>query len=226
MSAFAAHEHARDVIAESLVRVGAVRVATDKPFVYTSGWASPVYVDTRLLMSDVALARSAMNRAAALLREATATSGINAVIGAESSGIAFAAWIAERLELPLLYLRKRPLGWGNAARVEGRLPPDPRSLYVDDVTTDARSKVGAVTALRESGARTDDVFVLVDFGVYPQSRERLAQNGITLHAMTDWRALFVALRAAGVLAPDVEETLAAFTRDPVAWSLAHGGAGA
>ena len=156
-------------VAQALISLDAVRITTGQPFIYTSGWASPVYVDTRLLMSEVALRKEMMDLAADSLRPLVAHKGINAIVGAESSGIAVAAWLAERLFLPMLYLRKRPMGWGNSARLEGHLPEDARLLYVDDVTTDGRSKVAAAESLRRTGAQIADGLVLVDYAIYPES---------------------------------------------------------
>ena len=213
-------------IAEVLVGIGAVRITTAQPFIYTSGWASPVYIDTRLLMSDVALRREVMDIAAASLAPLVQRQGINALVGAESSGIALAAWLAERLELPMLYLRKRPLGWGNAARLEGALPANPVLLHVDDETTDARSKVAAAQALRGTGARIDDCLVAIDYAIYPQTREVLGQQSVLMHALAQWRHVHEALLASGNLKEEQVRTLAAFTAAPVQWSIEHGGVGA
>lgn len=211
-------------VAGALADLGAVRLAAGQPFIYTSGWASPVYVDTRLLMSDVEARTRVMDSAARHLRERVA--GLDAIVGAESTGIAFGAWIAERLGLPFLYLRKKPMGWGSAARLEGHLPPGARVLFVDDVTTDGRSKIAAAAALRESGTRVADVLVVLDYGIYPGSAARLADEGLTLHALTDWPALLAALRGRAAAPPEALANLDAFTADPVAWSVANGGVGA
>lgn len=213
-------------VADTLVRLGAVSIASAQPFVYTSGWASPVYIDTRLLMSDVAARRVVLDVATAALAEHVRSQGINAVVGAESSGIAIGAWLAERLDLPMLYLRKRPLGWGNAARLEGKLPTDARLLYVDDVTTDARSKVAATEALRATGAHMHDCLVIVDYAIYPGARALLDAHALGLHSLTHWAELHAALATAGGLTTEQGRTLEAFSADPVRWSLEHGGVGA
>ncbi|MGC3964646.1 MAG: hypothetical protein QM803_15350 [Rhodocyclaceae bacterium] len=213
-------------VAEVLVALGAIRITTAQPFIYTSGWASPVYIDTRLLMSDVSLRREIMDLAADALAPLIAASGINAIIGAESSGIATAAWLAERTALPLLYLRKRPMGWGNSARLEGRLPKDATLLYVDDVTTDARSKVAAAESLRGTGARIADCLVLVDYAIYPKSRELLTEHALSMHALCTWAHLHDALLACGALNESEARTLEAFRADPVRWSVEHGGVSA
>lgn len=213
-------------VASILVGIGAVRITTAQPFVYTSGWASPVYVDTRLLMSDVSLRTEIMDLAATAMAPVVEGRGINAVVGAESSGIAFAAWLAERLALPLLYLRKRPMGWGQAARLEGRLPPAACLLYVDDVTTDGRSKLAAAKALRQGDAAVDDVLVILDYAIYPRTAGLSDAAAPRIHALTHWPDLLAALRAEGGLSAEAERTLAAFDADPVRWSLENGGVGA
>lgn len=213
-------------LAEILAGLGAVHVAAEQPFFYTSGWASPVYVDARVLMSDVAARTEAMNLAARELRELAQRQGFNVVVGVENSGIAFAAWLAERLGLPLSYLRKRPIGWGSRAQVEGRLPQAARALLVDDVTTDGLSKIAAATALRQTGARVEDVLVFLEFDLYPETGDRFAAQGLALHALTNWADLHAALAARGRLSAAQEEMLAAFDADPVRWSIEHGGVGA
>lgn len=213
-------------LAEILARLGAVHVAAEQPFFYTSGWASPVYVDARVLMSDVAARAEAMTLAADGIRALGRQDDLNVVVGVENSGIAFAAWLAERLGLPLSYLRKRPIGWGSRAQVEGRLPQEARALLVDDVTTDGLSKIAAATALRQTGAQVEDVLVFMEFDVYPETEERFAAQGLRLHALTNWADLHAALAATGRLSAPQEEMLAAFAADPVRWSIEHGGVGA
>ncbi|MET1114131.1 MAG: phosphoribosyltransferase family protein [Comamonas sp.] len=213
-------------VAQALVSLGAVRIAAHQPFFYTSGWASPVYVDAQLLMSDVALRGAVMDIAARYVLPLIAARGINAIVGTESSGIALAAWLAERLELPMLYLRKRPVGWDITAQLEGRLPADAKVLLVDDVTTDGRSKAGTVAALRRSGPVVEDVLVLLDYALYAQEASTLTEHGLSLHALATWKHLHEALLESGQLSPAQQATLADFTASPVAWSIRNGGTGA
>ena len=213
-------------VAQALVALGAVRIAAHQPFIYTSGWASPVYVDAQLLMSDVALRGAVMDIAARYVKPMLAARGINAIVGTESSGIALAAWLAERLELPMLYLRKRPVGWDITAQLEGRLPADAKVLLVDDVTTDGRSKAGTVAALRRAGPVVEDVLVLLDYALYAQEARTLAEHDLSLHALATWKHLHEALLASGQLSAAQQAMLADFTASPVAWSIRNGGTGA
>ena len=212
-------------LARVLAGLGAVHVAEGQPFFYTSGWASPVYVDVRLLMSEVELRAEIMDLVAAEAAPLATERGLNAVVGVENSGIAFAAWLAERLRLPLLYLRKRPIGWGVRAQLEGRLPTDARVLLVDDVTTDGLSKIDAAKALRQTGTRIDDALVLMEFGLYPATAVRFAEHDLHLHALTDWAHLHRAMCEAGSLSARQEAMLSSFADNPVRWSIEHGGVG-
>ncbi|MDQ2187684.1 phosphoribosyltransferase family protein [Alcaligenaceae bacterium A4P071] len=213
-------------VAQILVGLDAVRIASGQPFFYTSGWASPVYVDAQVLMSDVAMRTEMMDIAARVIKPVVEAQGINAIVGTESSGIAFAAWLAERLSLPMLYLRKRPVGWGMTAQLEGTMPQDARMLLVDDVTTDGRSKAGAVAALRQAGPVVADVFVLLDYALYAPEGRTSDDASLNLHALARWQHLHDALIKSGRLDAAQARMLSTFAQDPVGWSIHHGGTGA
>ena len=210
--------------AQALLELHAVLVYGGRPFIYTTGWASPVYVDCHRVMSRPDLRRKLMNHAAALLRSRL-SDRIDVVAGAETSGIPFAAWIAERLGLPMVYVRKKPIGWGVNAQIEGELASGARCLLVDDLTTDGMSKIAAARALRHVGATVEHVFVLFNYDIYPQSRRAYAESGITLHALATWRDIFSATKALHYFEPDLAKEIKTFLADPIAWSVAHGGAG-
>jgi orotate phosphoribosyltransferase len=210
--------------AHALLEVNAVRVYGAQPFIYTSGWASPVYVDCRKLMSRPDLRRTAMDNAAALLRSRL-PSAFDAVAGTETAGIPFAAWIAERLDLPMAYVRKKPKGWGVNAQIEGDLAAGARCLLVDDLTTDGLSKIGMAHALRQAGAQVEHVFVLFNYDIYPQSQRAYAEGGISLHALATWQNIFSVTKARNYFMPEQAKEIKTFCADPVAWSVAHGGAG-
>ena len=211
--------------AQALLELHAVLVYEGRPFIYTTGWASPVYIDCHGLMSRPDLRRQLMDYAARLL-QSRLQGTIDVVAGAESSGIPFAAWIAERLDLPMVYVRKKAIGWGVNAQVEGELAAGARCLLVDDLTTDGMSKIGAARALRHVGATVEHVFVVFNYDIYPQSRRAYAENGITLHALATWRDIFSVTKARNYFTAERAKEIKTFLADPIEWSIAHGGAGA
>jgi len=108
------------------------------------------------------------------------------IAGGETAGIPFAAWIADRLDLPMAYIRKQPKGFGRMAQIEGHMPEGARVLLVEDLTTDGGSKVKFVDAIRQAGGVVEHAFVLFHYGIFPASVENMAKIAVNLHALTTW----------------------------------------
>src|SRR5665811_1402472 len=155
--------------AKMYLDVGAVRFMQDKPFIFTSGWASPVYNDSRWLISFPAVRSAMMDFAVTTIDRDIGRDKFDAVAGGEPAGIAFAAWVAERLNLPMQYVRKKAKGFGRNAQIEGHLEPGQRVLLVEDLTTDGGSKVNFCNALRAAGATVEHIFVIFFYDIYPHS---------------------------------------------------------
>ena len=218
----------KKIIAEKTARAyldtGAVRFMTDKPVIFTSGWASPVYNDSRWLISFPAVRSMLMDFLVASADRDIGRDKIDAVAGGETAGIPFAAWVAERMNLPMQYVRKKPKGFGRGSQIEGQLIPGQRVLLVEDLATDGRSKVNFVNALRDGGATVEHCFVLFFYGIYPQSQKIMSDIGITLHALTTWWDVLAVAKASGKFDAKTLTDVEAFMRDPAGWSKAHGGA--
>lgn len=213
--------------ARILLSTHAVLVRPEAPFTLTSGRVSPVYVDCRRLISFPIERRRLMDMAVTRLSEAGADS-VDAVAGGETAGIAYAAWLAERLDRPMLYVRKKPKGFGRDARIEGTLDPlggfeGRRVLLVEDMATDGGSKLSFVAALREAGAVVQDCFVIFRYGVFPEGEAALAEAGVRLHGLATWADVLAAAEADGTLSADAVAQARDFLGDPDAWSRAHGG---
>lgn len=212
-------------VARMLLEIGAVHFRPDPPYTLTSGLASPVYIDCRKLISYPRIRSAVMDFACARLVAEAGYERFDAVAGGETAGIPFAAWIAERLGLPMLYVRKKPKGFGRDARIEGALSEGQRVLLVEDLTTDGGSKVSFVEALREAGAECGHTLVVFYYDVFPEVPGRLAGQGIALHHLCTWEAVLAEARAQDAFPPEVLDAVAAFLADPLGWSAAHGGKG-
>src|SRR4030095_5023522 len=145
-----------ELTAKMLLEVDAVRFMTDKPFIFTSGWASPVYTDCRRLISFPRVRRTLIDFASAPAMREAGFEAFDAVAGGETAGIPFAAWMADRLALPMLYVRKKPKGFGRGAQIEGEMKPGCRCLLVEDLATDGGSKVNFVNAIRDADGQVKD----------------------------------------------------------------------
>ena len=111
---------------------------------------------------------------------------LDAIAGGETAGIPFAAWIADRLSLPMLYVRKQPKGFGRNAQIEGELKDEARVLLVEDLASEGTSKLNFVRAIRQAGGEIDHTFVIFNYGIFPQIETSLAAEGITLLALATW----------------------------------------
>jgi orotate phosphoribosyltransferase len=209
-----------------LLRIGAVGVRPAAPFRFTSGWASPVYIDCRRLISFVAERRHVIACATALLEKRLGQGAFDAVAGGETAGIAYAAWVADAFDLPMLYVRKEAKGFGRNARIEGALAPGARVLLVEDLATDGASKLSFADALRAAGAVVEHALVVFFYGIFPDAEANLAGAGLRLHVLATWWDVLAAAEAAGLWDAGTLEAVRAFLADPVAWSAAHGGRGA
>lgn len=208
-------------VAAGLIDAGCVSVRTDEPYRLPSGWASPVYMDCRRLISFPALRRDLVARGIALLHARGCTEGLAGVAGGEASGIALAAWMAEALGLPLQYVRKRAAG---QSQVEGVVQAGGRVLLVDDLMAAGHSKERFCRALADAGARVADLFVVFDYATFPTAR-LLAPLGLRVHALATWHDVLAVARQRGDFTPAARAEWADFLADPAAWSQAHGGLG-
>lgn len=215
-------EVAREV-ARMLLEIRAVHFRPDPPYTLTSGLASPVYIDCRKLISYPRIRAACMDFACGRLMQDAGWEQFDAVAGGETAGIPFAAWIAERLGLPMLYIRKQPKGFGRNARIEGELREGVRVLLVEDLTTDGGSKVKFVEAIREAGGNCAHTVVVFYYDVFPEVPARLAGHGLTLHHLATWRDVLAEARAGAHFDGATLDEVAAFLDAPLDWSAAHGG---
>jgi orotate phosphoribosyltransferase len=209
-------------VAQLLFEGGAIHVGRQQPFILAAGWASPVYVDVRVILGDPS-ARQAVTQLAVRYVSAMLPQGaIDAVAGAETAGIPFAAWLADKLNVKMRYVRKRPLGIGRNAQVEGGAVDGSKVLLVDDLTTDGGSKLNFARGLRAAGAIVEHVLTIFYHDAFPGAAERLAQAGLTLHPLATW-ADILRSPAAHRISPQDRAEIERFLADPVAWSTRHGG---
>jgi len=212
--------------AKMLLEVEAVSFMQDKPFIFTSGRASPVYTDCRRLISFPRVRQSLIEFGVSTVLREAGFEAFDAVAGGETAGIPFAAWMADRLSLPMLYVRKKPKGFGRNAQIEGHLTEGQRVLLVEDLTTDGGSKITFCKALRAAGAKVDHVFVIFFYGIFPESEKILSDLGVTLHALATWWDVLTVAKDSKKFDAAMLAEVEKFMHDPAGWSKAHGGAAA
>jgi orotate phosphoribosyltransferase len=220
---FADKSFIADMTAKMMLEVKAVHFSQDKPFVFTSGWASPVYIDVRKLISYPRVRSALIDFAAATIVREVGFEQFDTVAGGETAGIPYAAWIADRLSLPMQYVRKKPKGFGRGAQIEGHIEEGARTLLVEDLTTDGRSKINFCKALRDAGAVVDHVFVVFYYDIFPESKKIIADIKVKLLHLATWWDVLRVVKQGGYFEDRVIEEVERFLNAPAKWSAEHGG---
>ena len=213
-----------EITARMLLEVEAVLFFKDKPFIFTSGWASPVYIDCRKLIFYPRIRSQLVDFATGTLARDAGFEQFDVVAGGETAGIPYAAWIAERMGLPMQYVRKKAKGFGRNAQIEGDIREGARTLLVEDLTTDGRSKINFCKALRDAGAVVEHVFVNFYYDIFPESKKTMSELGVRLHHLATWWDVLNVVKKDKYLKPAQIAEVEKFLHEPAKWSAAHGGA--
>ena len=211
-----------ELTAKMLLEVDAVVFNAEKPFIFTSGWASPVYIDCRRLISFPRLRQTIIDFGASVILREAGFEAFDAVAGGETAGIPFAAWMADRLMLPMQYVRKQPKGFGRDAQIEGHLEEGQRILLVEDLTTDGRSKINFCEALRTAGAEVNHVFGVFHYGIFPDE-EIFRGMKVSMHSLANWFDVLDAAKNGSFFDSKTLDEVEKYLNDPVSWSRDHGG---
>jgi orotate phosphoribosyltransferase len=213
-----------ETTARMLLEVKAVLFSEDKPFIFTSGWASPVYIDCRKLIFYPRVRAQLVDFAESTLVREVGFEQFDVVAGGETAGIPYAAWIADRFNLPMQYVRKKAKGFGRNAQIEGDVREGARTLLVEDLTTDGRSKINFCKALRDAGAVVDHVFVNFYYDIFPESKKIISDIGVKLHYLATWWDVLAVVKKDAYLKGAQVAEIEKFLHEPAKWSAAHGGA--
>jgi len=207
--------------AEILLDCDIVNVSPEQPFVLTSGWLSPVYINVRGLLSRAHARNEIVMLLAHHIADHIGTGNVGVIAGGETAGIPFAAMVAEYFHAPMVYVRKKPKEFGMGEQIEGGAIKDASVLLIEDLATDGNSKIEFARVIRNSGGTIADTVSVFYYGVYPNVTQRLEEADLTLHYLCDWRAILEVATAQNRFSPDALANVQAFLEDPVAWSQNH-----
>ena len=215
----------RAVMAELLARmlweIKAVHFNAETPYKYASGIISPVYIDCRKLLSFPRIRSTVMDFAASTLLRDAGFEQFDCIAGGETAGIPFAALLADRLGLPMIYVRKQPKGHGRNAQIEGNMPEGSRVLVIEDLTTAGGSMFKFIDAVRAAGGIVDHGIALFFYDIFGQ--QRFTDGKVRLHHIATWRNVLAVARAQKLFDDKTLEEVEAFLDAPLAWSGRNGG---
>lgn len=209
--------------ARMLLEIGAVNFNTDEPYTLASGLPSPSYIDCRKLISYPRIRSTLMDFLTITVMRNAGFEAFDNIAGGETAGIPFAALVAERMALPMTYVRKKPKGYGRNARIEGDMSEGQRVLLVEDLTTDGGSKLSFVDAIRETGATCGHTAVIFYYDIFPETKKTLGDHGVELHHLCTWWDVLTEAKAQGSFASATLDEVEKFLKSPREWQEARKG---
>ena len=222
-TAFPPKEEVARLTARMLLEIGAVNFNTDEPYTLASGLPSPSYIDCRKLISFPRIRATLMDFMTVTVMRDAGFEAFDNVAGGETAGIPFAALVAERMALPMTYVRKKPKGYGKNARIEGAMSEGERVLLVEDLTTDGGSKLSFVDAIRETGATCGHTAVIFYYDIFPETEKTLGDHGVALHYLCTWWDVLAEAQAQAAFSDGTLAEVERFLKDPRAWQAARTG---
>lgn len=212
-----------ETVANMLLEIKAVHFNAATPYKLSSGMMSPVYIDCRKLISYPRVRAAVMDFAASKILTEAGFEQFDCVAGGETAGIPFAAFLAERLGLPMIYVRKKPKGHGRNAQIEGDLREGSRVLVIEDLTTAGGSMFNFIDAIRAAGCTVDHGIALFFYGIFDEAESRFENGKVDLHYLATWRDVLAAARRKNAFDIATLASVEAFLDAPLKWSADHGG---
>ncbi|KEJ89470.1 orotate phosphoribosyltransferase [Sulfitobacter donghicola] len=209
--------------ARMLLEIGAVNFNTDEPYTLASGLPSPSYIDCRKLISYPRIRSTLMDFLTITVMRNAGFEAFDNIAGGETAGIPFAALVAERMALPMTYVRKKPKGYGRNARIEGDMSEGQRVLLVEDLTTDGGSKLSFVDAIRETGASCAHTAVIFYYDIFPETEKTLGDHGVSLHHLCTWWDVLAEAKAQASFPTETLDEVEKFLKSPREWQEARKG---
>ena len=154
-----------------------------------------------------------------VLKSAGIADSFDVVAGGETAGIPYSAWIADVLNKPMAYVRKKSKGFGRGARIEGNISQGDNVLLVEDMTTDGGSKVSFVEGIRQAGAKCNHCFVVFSYGIFPDKIKKLEEEvDLKLHYLASfWDVLEYAKKTNYFKTEQDLKSVEDFINDPEKW---------
>ncbi|QZQ46865.1 orotate phosphoribosyltransferase [Pediococcus acidilactici] len=201
-------------IIQQLLELQAIQVKPDAPFTYASGIKSPIYTDLRMTISKPALRKQIATGLSELIRQFYPTATV--IGGVATAGIPHAAWVAEKLELPLIYVRSKPKDHGAGKQIEGALQAADQVVLIDDLISTGGSVLKAGKAVRQTPAQLLGVASIFSYQL-PDARQNFATEETQLHSLIDYHQLIDHLATQQQLTPAQLDSARTWHQDPWQW---------
>ena len=178
-------KNSRQKIADILLSIGCVNINFKNKFTLTSGKRSPVYVDCRKLVSFPKEREIIINEMSKQIRSKYKNQII--VAGGETAGIPYSSFICQKLKLPMIYIRKKPKGFGKGKIIEGEFKKRSKSILIEDMATDGGSKIHFINSMRKANLSVRDIFVVFFYDIYPSAKDNMKKMRVNINYLASWK---------------------------------------
>ncbi|WP_208589268.1 orotate phosphoribosyltransferase [Gracilibacillus suaedae] len=189
-------------IANALYEIDAIQIRPDRSFVWTSGIHSPIYCDNRLTMSYPDVRKQIVKQFAEIIDQLTEKPDV--IAGCATAGIPHAAWLADYLNLPMVYVRSKPKGHGKQNQIEGKVEQGDKVIVIEDLISTGGSSIESALVLREAGAEVLSVLAIFSYGL-KKADQQFKEANIPFTTITNFDILAKALVENNEIT-DVEKT--------------------
>jgi orotate phosphoribosyltransferase len=207
-------EEMKKEIAAHLLEIGAVSLEPQEPFTWSSGLKSPIYCDNRLTLAYPNVRNAIADGLTKLIR--AHFSDVEAIAGTATAGIPHAAWVSERLNLPMCYVRSQAKGHGKGKQIEGKVDKGQKVVVVEDLISTGGSSLNAVRALREAGCQVLGIVAIFTYGL-EKAKRAFAENNVEVYTLTDYDTLIKTAVELGVVTEQDLATLRKWRENPEEW---------
>ncbi len=202
------------LFAKDLMDIKAVLLRPEKPFVWASGWHSPIYCDNRRILSYPKMRTQVAQSIAEIIASKYPQAEI--IAGVATGAIAHGVMVADKLEKPFIYVRPKPKDHGTGSQIEGILEPGKKVVVVEDLISTGMSSLAAVDALRKAGAEILGMVAIFTYG-FAISSEQFASAGVELTTLSDYKALVEMAKETGYINESDYKVLNEWRVSPSTW---------
>jgi len=137
--------------------------------------------------------------------------------GGETAGIPYAAFLSDKLKKPMIYIRKKPKGFGINKQIEGNFDQNNNAILIEDLATDGGSKIIFINALREAGLKVNDIFVIFYYDIFDFQLSELSKMNVKIHSLCTWKDIINYIEYEKIYKEADILNLKEFLKDPETW---------
>lgn len=213
------NENIAQKVAKILLSIKAITLNPTAPFTYASGIKSPIYVDNRLLISYPKERKEIITYLVDAIKEKNLS--IDVVAGTATAGIPHAAWVADALNLPMIYVRSKPKDHGKGSLIEGVIQKGQEAIVIEDHISTGGSSIKTVQAIRDEGAKASHIFAITTYGMQ-KADEEFKNNDITITTLSNFQTVVAVAATEGYIKPQEQELILNWAQNPSGWAKKQG----